>query len=51
VVVIKAAGDDSSAVDGTPATVLHLAADHYGALKEHGVTELAQAIRTTTKEF
>ncbi|MGW4793742.1 amino acid adenylation domain-containing protein [Nonomuraea sp. NPDC004297] len=48
VTVIRAAGDDRPAVAGT---VIDLAADHYGALREPGVAELAHAIRTTTKEF
>ncbi|MEO3868328.1 amino acid adenylation domain-containing protein [Nonomuraea sp. B12E4] len=51
VTVIKAAGDDYAIADDIPATVIHLDADHYGVLREHGVTDLAQAIRTTVEEF
>ncbi|MEU6794086.1 amino acid adenylation domain-containing protein [Nonomuraea wenchangensis] len=47
VTVIRAAGDEQPLLDGK---VLELSADHYGALKEPGVAELARAIRTSTKE-
>ncbi|MFC4120066.1 amino acid adenylation domain-containing protein [Nonomuraea zeae] len=50
VTVIKAAGDDDSFAETVPATVTHLEADHYGALKEQGVAELARAIHTAMKE-
>ncbi|MEV1167850.1 hypothetical protein [Nonomuraea sp. NPDC049784] len=45
--VIRAAGDEQPHIDGK---VFELVADHYGALKEPGVAELARAIRTSTKE-
>ncbi|MEU9078953.1 amino acid adenylation domain-containing protein [Kitasatospora sp. NPDC048538] len=51
VTVFKAAGDDYSFIEGStgysaaPPTVVDLAADHYGVLKEHGVAELAAAVR------
>ncbi|HEX5541135.1 MAG TPA: amino acid adenylation domain-containing protein [Micromonospora sp.] len=51
VTIIKASGDDYSFIEGsgsysaTPPTVTQLAGDHYSVLKEHGVAELAQAIR------
>ncbi|MFJ6384146.1 amino acid adenylation domain-containing protein [Kitasatospora sp. NPDC092039] len=51
VTVFKAAGDDYSFIEGStgysaaPPTVVDLAADHYGVLREHGVAELAAAIR------
>ncbi|MEW9553343.1 amino acid adenylation domain-containing protein [Nonomuraea sp. NPDC050783] len=47
VTVVRAAGDEQPHIDGK---VSELAADHYGALKEPGVAELARAIRTSTKE-
>ncbi|MGW3180285.1 amino acid adenylation domain-containing protein [Kitasatospora sp. NPDC001119] len=51
VTVFKAAGDDYSFIEGStgysaaPPTVVDLAGDHYGVLREHGVAELAAAIR------
>ncbi|SDH16866.1 amino acid adenylation domain-containing protein [Nonomuraea jiangxiensis] len=48
VTVITAAGDHQPDVGGT---VIELAADHYGALREPGVAELARAVRTTMKEL
>ncbi|GAA2983798.1 hypothetical protein GCM10010519_17840 [Streptomyces lactacystinicus] len=51
VTVFKAAGDDYSFIEGStgysaaPPTVVDLAGDHYGVLREHGVGELAAAIR------
>ncbi|MFE7635435.1 amino acid adenylation domain-containing protein [Kitasatospora sp. NPDC057518] len=51
VTVFKAAGDDYSFIEGStgysaaPSTVVDLAGDHYGVLREHGVAELAAAIR------
>ncbi|MET8541140.1 amino acid adenylation domain-containing protein [Kitasatospora sp. NPDC004799] len=51
VTVFKAAGDDYSFIEGStgysaaPPAVVDLAADHYGVLREHGVAELAAAIR------
>ncbi|WP_030239693.1 amino acid adenylation domain-containing protein [Streptomyces sp. NRRL S-350] len=55
VTVFKAAGDDYSFIEGSsgysaaPPTVVDLAGDHYGVLKEHGVTELAAAIRAVER--
>jgi amino acid adenylation domain-containing protein len=52
VTIFKATGDDYSFVEGSsgysaePATVVDLLGDHYGVLKQHGVGELAAAIRT-----
>ncbi|WP_206067800.1 amino acid adenylation domain-containing protein [Nonomuraea composti] len=45
VTVIRAAGDEQPHIDGK---VFELAADHYGALREPGVAELAHTIRTST---
>ncbi|MEU1286415.1 amino acid adenylation domain-containing protein [Kitasatospora sp. NPDC005856] len=51
VTLFKAAGDDYSFIEGStgysaaPPTVVDLAGDHYGVLREHGVAELAAAIR------
>ncbi|MEV7023137.1 amino acid adenylation domain-containing protein [Kitasatospora sp. NPDC093558] len=51
VTIFKASGDDYSFIEGssgysaTPPTVVDLAGDHYGVLKEHGVVELVAAIR------
>ncbi|WEH34908.1 amino acid adenylation domain-containing protein [Streptomyces sp. AM 4-1-1] len=51
VTVFKARGDTPSFIEGTPAhtadapAVVHLDADHYGALRDPGVDELAKAIR------
>ncbi|MFJ6619403.1 amino acid adenylation domain-containing protein [Kitasatospora sp. NPDC091335] len=51
VTVFKAAGDDYSFIEGSsgysaaPPTVVDLSGDHYGVLREHGVAELAAAIR------
>ncbi|MGW3226981.1 non-ribosomal peptide synthetase family protein [Kitasatospora sp. NPDC001095] len=51
VTLFKAAGDDYSFIEGrsgysaAPPTVVDLAGDHYGVLREHGVAELAAAIR------
>lgn len=51
VTIFKATGDDYSFIEGSsgycaaPPTVVDLTADHYGVLKEHGVVELAAAIR------
>ncbi|MEU6718446.1 amino acid adenylation domain-containing protein [Nonomuraea sp. NPDC046802] len=47
VTVIRASGDEQPDIDGK---VFELVSDHYGALKEPGVAELARAIRTSTKE-
>ncbi|GAA2214522.1 hypothetical protein GCM10009850_099870 [Nonomuraea monospora] len=47
VTVIRAAGDDRPGIDGT---LIDLATDHYGALREPGVAELTAAILTTSKE-
>lgn len=47
VTVVRAAGDEQPHLGGK---VVELAADHYGALREPGVAELARAIRTSTKE-
>ncbi len=51
VTIFKAAGDDYSFIEGSsgysaaPPAVVDLTVDHYGVLKEHGVVELAAAIR------
>ncbi|RKT12104.1 amino acid adenylation domain-containing protein [Streptomyces sp. 1114.5] len=51
VTIFKAAGDDYSFIEGSsgysaaPPAVVDLTGDHYGVLKEHGVVELAAAIR------
>ncbi|MFE4518394.1 amino acid adenylation domain-containing protein [Kitasatospora sp. NPDC056783] len=51
VTIFKAAGDDYSFIEGSTGysakapTVVELAGDHYGVLREHGVAELAAAIR------
>lgn len=47
VTVIRAAGDAQPNVDGK---VFELVTDHYGALREPGVAELAHVIRTNAKE-
>ncbi|MFD8784956.1 amino acid adenylation domain-containing protein [Kitasatospora sp. NPDC059599] len=55
VTIFKAAGDDYSFVEGSsgysaaPPAVVELTADHYGVLKEHGVAELAAAIRAVER--
>ena len=54
VTVFKAAGDDRSSLEDHPGLsgeapdIVHLDADHYGALREPGVAELASAIRART---
>jgi len=51
VTIFKAAGDDYSFIEGSsgwsaaPPAVVTLEGDHYAVLKEHGVGELAAAIR------
>ncbi|MFE5914805.1 amino acid adenylation domain-containing protein [Streptomyces wedmorensis] len=51
VTILRASGDDYSFIEGrtgysaAPPTVVDLEGDHYSALKEHGVAELASAIR------
>ncbi|MFJ9774934.1 hypothetical protein ACIRVF_27420 [Kitasatospora sp. NPDC101157] len=55
VTVFKASGDDDSFIEGSagysaaPPTVVELAGDHYGVLKEHGVLELAAALRAVAR--
>ncbi|MEV7773887.1 amino acid adenylation domain-containing protein [Kitasatospora sp. NPDC086791] len=55
VTIFKAAGDDYSFVEGSsgysaaPPAVVDLTGDHYGVLKEHGVAELAAAIRAVER--
>ena len=52
--IFKAAGDDysfienSSGYSAAPPRVVPLTGDHYSVLKEHGVGELADAIRAWT---
>ncbi|GGU97547.1 hypothetical protein GCM10010211_75980 [Streptomyces albospinus] len=52
VTIFKAAGDDYSFIEtwsgysAAPPTVINLGADHYSALKDTGVTELASALHT-----
>ena len=54
VTIFKAAGDDysfienSSGYSASPPRVVPLTGDHYSVLKEHGVGELADAIRAWT---
>ncbi|THV42210.1 amino acid adenylation domain-containing protein [Glycomyces buryatensis] len=53
VVLLKATGDDYSFLEGrsgysaAPPVTVDLEGDHYSVLKEHGVAELATAIRET----
>ncbi|MBD0690640.1 hypothetical protein BG452_31705 [Streptomyces sp. CBMA123] len=55
VTVLTASGDDYFFIEGStgcsaaPPTTVELAGDHYGVLKEHGVLELAAAIRAVRR--
>lgn len=55
VTIFKARGDDysfvedSSGYSAAPPEIVELAGDHYAVLKEHGVGELAEAVRRATE--